>query len=805
MATNKFGIVLISKNKSFMASFIRVFTDIANSTTIATIMAGGFESLDGFKSGIDQPDYDEIKNKAIHYLSGQKKSVEITLFLAQDQTDFEEQICNHKFADRPYLSMLFIDMDFIAGIRTFHSQIEEYFNELMMMLDKYSIKYSKKACSYVVFAPHPANGGDIAPGNPSYILRSLPLSNSQIQIEFLFHFMNFYDLYHLNFLDVPYADRTVPENALGKEIIKFLSCNNKSNWMFYYYTGSVVSAFINYIEFVNQQNGILCLRGPNEHSLACGALANWQLHHSAFLIVVTSGMMDEFKGTLSNLREARAKGFIICAENPQNAWFPFQGTMHQEENMLAILHAKEIPCVYIEDNHQLREKLLEAFQYYETQEGPVVILVTREVLEGANGLEEPLVYPAQNGLNNHTSLPAELSSNAEILEKVMEIINGSERKILWQCGILSELEEQLVYEIAEKAGIALADSIHHPGSVAKYRYGKINGNYLGTLSLYGYSKEIYSYLFTHGKLNDVDEQCIFFVKSKVSQISTPFSEGKLKRGLFLVQVTNNPDHVAPFIDIPVTMSLEDFLRYIQKNLHVNRNVLDFRKKEIEKCKSVTRSIVEQISTAPLYPNYFFTQLNCLIEEMIQNDHYEYTGIFDVGRCSISAIRNLARTGPGFSGWYGRALMGDALQSIQYVAMKSLTNILAFIGDGAKSIVPDILPSMVENLAANSMDLRKNITIFYLHNFTLSLIETFLHYKFFTDGARQTKVYSLIEQEYDRAFPGLTVSHHIIESFDRDLIKKSLSEPSKLNIFSVLLAHNNEGDSISLLNEGKWFS
>ena len=38
------------------------------------------------------------------------------------------------------------------------------------------------------------------------------------------------------------------------------------------------------------------LRGPSEHSLACGALARWQLDGAPYLIVVTSGMVDEFRG-----------------------------------------------------------------------------------------------------------------------------------------------------------------------------------------------------------------------------------------------------------------------------------------------------------------------------------------------------------------------------------------------------------------------------------------------------------------------------------------------------------------------------
>ncbi len=41
---------------------------------------------------------------------------------------------------------------------------------------------------------------------------------------------------------------------------------------------------IGYVDREAPNYGALILRGPNEHSLACGALSNWQLYQKPFLI-----------------------------------------------------------------------------------------------------------------------------------------------------------------------------------------------------------------------------------------------------------------------------------------------------------------------------------------------------------------------------------------------------------------------------------------------------------------------------------------------------------------------------------------
>ncbi|MGA0525432.1 hypothetical protein ACO2WH_26685, partial [Escherichia coli] len=74
--------------------------------------------------------------------------------------------------------------------------------------------------------------------------------------------------------------------------------------------------------------------------LAVAALAGWQLFERAFVIAVTSGMLDEFRGTLSNLKRAEAPGLIVCADSPDSTWFAFQGTMDADNDSRQVIAAR---------------------------------------------------------------------------------------------------------------------------------------------------------------------------------------------------------------------------------------------------------------------------------------------------------------------------------------------------------------------------------------------------------------------------------------------------------------------------------
>lgn len=137
-------------------------------------------------------------------------------------------------------------------------------------------------------------------------------------------------------------------------------------------------------------------------------------------------------------------------------------------------------------------------------------------------------------------MPGPNETQRAALDEAMRLINQQPMHILWFCGHLSTDQRAQVQRIARRAGIALADSITQPGSIGPYQHGEYLPNYLGPLSLYGFSRRIYKFLHTDHEINDTDSQCVFFIKSKVDQATTPFSEGKLKRQLKVVQVNHNP-------------------------------------------------------------------------------------------------------------------------------------------------------------------------------------------------------------------------------------------------------------------------
>ncbi len=81
----------------------------------------------------------------------------------------------------------------------------------------------------------------------------------------------------------------IHQNSLGEQLLAFLGKYSNKDWLGSYYTGSIVSNLIGYIDKEAPNYGGTILRGPNEHALACGALANWQLYGKPFLTIVTSG------------------------------------------------------------------------------------------------------------------------------------------------------------------------------------------------------------------------------------------------------------------------------------------------------------------------------------------------------------------------------------------------------------------------------------------------------------------------------------------------------------------------------------
>ncbi|MBT2417049.1 hypothetical protein J7F01_28865 [Streptomyces sp. ISL-22] len=588
------------------------------------------------------------------------------------------------------------------------------------------------------------------------------------------------------------VSRTGPP-ALAAALHGFLTERAGDRWGLHYFTGSVVSGLITELDRLAAAGGNPVLRGPSEHSLACGALARWQLDAAPFVIVVTSGMVDEFRGTLANLRQARARGFLVCADSPRGAWFPLQGTVHAAEDSRAVLAARRIPYVYLEDPATLQRDLTAAFAAYDEERGPVVLLATPSVLASA----APLAIEAPR-----RPRPV-LQVRDDQLAPVVDLVNSGPARLLWQCGPLDGAESGLVHDIAARAGIALADSPIHPGSVSGYRDGRKVTEYLGLLALYGYSARVHSYLHRGGRLRPRADQAVLFLKSRVGEVSTPFSPRALARGLRIAQVTSEAAHLAPFTDHPVHAEALPFLRALRERLDVDEELRSRRRAALAEARHSPDDAVHALPVLPMSANYFFHRLGGVLEELITTRGHTYTGVFDAGRGGMSAMRNLPRTGPGFSGWYGRALMGDALQAVPAVALTRDDNVLAFVGDGASALVPDIVPTLVQQVCGYGQRLRRNLTAFRLIDGGLSMIRSYDEGRAGNGLHRQNQVLTLLDPEWTRDFGRVTVRHRHVRDVSPDRLRDWLTRPATVNVCSVPLSHNNEGDGLSPLSCLGW--
>ena len=192
-----------------------------------------------------------------------------------------------------------------------------------------------------------------------------------------------------------------------------------------------------------------------------------------------------------------------------------------------------------------------------------------------------------------------------------------------------------------------------------------------------------------------------------------------------------------------------------------------------------------------------------IGKMIVEEGYDYTGLYDVGRCGISAIRNVPKTRCGFSGWYGRALMGDAYMGTVGVTEVCPTDVLTFVGDGARAMVPDILPSLLENTLAGRARRDRSLSVFTFRNSGLSAINSYQERILFNRTSRQMRILNLTEPEQERDLCGYRIVTRNLNSFDPEMMRAALNARGRINFFNVNLAHNNEGDGMSLAHVSGW--
>ena len=463
-----------------------------------------------------------------------------------------------------------------------------------------------------------------------------------------------------------------------------------------------------------------------------------------------------------------------------------------------MLAAKRIPAVYLDRVQSMTDRLEEAFRGYDEARGPVVLLATQDVLDTRDPLPRRPTYPPHAAAAG-PDVTASVEPGAEdALARALAIINGERTRVLWQSSRLDAEEQLLVDTIAERAGIALVDTLGHPGPT--HREGRRIPAYLGTLGLYGFNDRTYAYLHEGGKLRPRADQCVFFVKSKAGQRATNFTPFR-RSGLRMVQVTRRADHLAPDVEIGLVMEAKDFLLHVRARLDVDPAIVKWREDAIRAAAPSRDDLATRVPSVPMTPNYFFEQMGALVERMIAEDGYAYTGVYDVGRSSVSATRAIPRTARGFSGWYGRAMMGDAPAALPAIAIVEPGHVLAFVGDGARSIVADPVPHLLENALAYPSRVDKNITVFYFSNGTFSGIRTYRERVSSRWGGRQMGCVDLLGPDEERSFGPLRVVRRTWTTFDPAAMREALLARRTLNVFTVVLGHNADDDGFSFVTTG----
>jgi thiamine pyrophosphate-dependent acetolactate synthase large subunit-like protein len=589
--------------------------------------------------------------------------------------------------------------------------------------------------------------------------------------------------------------RAMKPSAIANAIADFLTAQAGSDWGLHYYTGSGVATFIDDIEQRAIRNGNPIVRGPSEHSLACSALARWTLDGAPFAIVATSGMHEEFRGTLANHVAVRTKGFIICCDSRSDQWHPFQGTIHRTGDSRASLLARGFPVVYIGRSNEIARGLAEAFAAYSADRGPVMVIASRDVLQASVALGE--LPQAAEGKTPR----AEVVRCAEV-EQLSTLLNSAPRRLLCQVGPLSGDGRDLLYALARKAGIGLADSVAQPGTVSRHHQGHVVDEYLGTLSMYGYSTRVYDYLFSDGALRPADQQSVMFIGTQIPEIDTPFSESSLGQ-LAPIQITAWEIDRAPFSGLSIVGDIEGVLRALHERLDVAPEVLACRRAAIASTRDSDGDVIGLLPVLPMTTNYFIRRLRGVLDDLIHHEDYRYAGVYDIGRAGLSAVNGLPRTGPGVSGWFGRGLMGDGLMALPGILTRRDINVISFTGDGAAAMTPDIVPSLVQQIVADHSTFQRNLSIFRFVNGSHSVIRTYREGIQPSAVSGQTGVLSFTPEDYQHQFGSLTVRHRRVARFDDVPFAKQLTERETINLYSVITGHNNEGEGLGRFASLGW--
>ncbi|MGP1680463.1 MAG: decarboxylase, partial [Burkholderiales bacterium] len=122
---------------------------------------------------------------------------------------------------------------------------------------------------------------------------------------------------------------------------------------------------------------------------------------------------------------------------------------------------------------------------------------------------------------------------------------------------------------------------------------------------------------------------------------------------------------------------------------------------------------------------------------------------------------------------------------------------------ARALVPNIEHRLPGCLARNPLGSQLNVTLFYLNNGVLSLIQTYLDKRYSLNGKEQVTLLPMPHDGRMMTEEGVTVERQALAMFDAEAINQALTARGRITIFEVALTHNSDGDGLSLLSESAW--
>jgi hypothetical protein len=148
---------------------------------------------------------------------------------------------------------------------------------------------------------------------------------------------------------------------------------------------------------------------------------------------------------------------------------------------------------------------------------------------------------------------------------------------------------------------------------------------------------------------------------------------------------------------------------------------------------------------------------------------------------------------------GVGTVGPIIRSAQPPTLEDLIHTNP---DGLQ-LTPDILPTLIQQICLEGSGFHHNLSIFRLLNGGQSLIRTYREVRRSAPAELQTALVSLVPEEWSRSFGSLTVRHRQLTEVDGDELGKQLLDKSTINLYSVALSHNNDGDGIGLHTFLSW--